>query len=323
MRKVFMLAAALFAAGILGAVAQTYPSRAITIVVPYPAGGPTDTLARILAERMQVALGQSVIIENIGGAGGSIGVGHVAHASPDGYTLSIGHTQTHVFNSAILKLDYDVVKDFAPISLLADTPIWIVSSKSLPANDVKGFIAWLKAQNGKATMGTVGIGSPSEFAARIFGKESGTTFQLVPYRGAAPLLQDMIGGHVDFAFGQAAGYLTAVQSGQLKAFAVLQPKRWWAAPDVPTFDELGFKDIDVSFWHGMWAPKGTPQDIIAKLNSAIRVSLADPVVQDRFKKVGQEIWPPEYQTPEALAARQKAEIARWTPVILESGIKAD
>jgi tripartite-type tricarboxylate transporter receptor subunit TctC len=323
MRKVFMLAAALFAAGILGAVAQTYPSRAITIVVPYPAGGPTDTLARILAERMQVALGQSVIIENIGGAGGSIGVGHVAHASPDGYTLSIGHTQTHVFNSAILKLDYDVVKDFAPISLLADTPIWIVSSKSLPANDVKGFIAWLKAQNGKATMGTVGIGSPSEFAARIFGKESGTTFQLVPYRGAAPLLQDMIGGHVDFAFGQAAGYLTAVQSGQLKAFAVLQPKRWWAAPDVPTFDELGFKDIDVSFWHGMWAPRGTPQDIIAKLNSAIRVSLADPVVQDRFKKVGQEIWPPEYQTPEALAARQKAEIARWTPVILESGIKAD
>ena len=323
MRKVFILAAALFAAGILGAAAQTYPSRAITIVVPYPAGGPTDTLARILAERMQVALGQSVIIENIGGAGGSIGVGHVAHASPDGYTLSIGHTQTHVFNSAILKLDYDVVKDFAPISLIADTPIWIVSSKSLPADDVKGFIAWLKAQNGKATMGTVGIGSPSEFAARIFGKESGTTFQLVPYRGAAPLLQDMIGGHVDFAFGQAAGYLTAVQSGQLKAFAVLQPKRWWAAPDVPTFDELGFKDIDVSFWHGMWAPKGTPQDIIAKLNSAIRVSLADPVVQDRFKKVGQEIWPPEYQTPEALAARQKAEIARWTPIILESGIKAD
>jgi len=323
MRKVFILAAALLAAGALGAAAQTYPSRVVTVVVPYPAGGPTDTLARILAERMQVALGQSVIIENIGGGGGSIGVGHVAHASPDGYTLSIGHTQTHVFNSAILKLDYDVVNDFAPISLIADTPIWIVSSKTLPANDVKGFIAWLKADNGKATMGTVGIGSPSEFAARIFGKETGTTFQLVPYRGAAPLLQDMLGGHVDFAFGQAAGYLTTVQSGQLKAFAVLQPKRWWAAPDVPTLDELGLKDIDASFWHGMWAPKGTPQNIIAKLNSAIRVSLADPVVQNRFKKVGQEIWPPEYQTPEALAAKQKAEIARWTPIILESGIKVE
>ncbi len=172
-------------------------------------------------------------------------------------------------------------------------------------------------------MGTVGIGSPSEFAARIFRKETGTAFQLVPYRGGAPLLQDMIGDHVDFAFGQAAGYLTTVQSGQLKAFAVLQPKRWWAAPDVPTLDELGFKDIDVSFWHGMWAPKGTPPNVIAKVNSAIRVSLADPVVRDRFKKVGQEIWPPEDQTPEALAAKQKVEIARWTPIILESGIKAE
>ncbi len=323
MRKVLMLAAALLAAGVLAAAAQTYPSRVVTIIVPYPAGGPTDTIARILAERMQVALGQSVIIENIGGAGGSIGVGRVAHASPDGYTLSIGHTQTHVFNSAILKLDYDVVNDFAPISLIADTPIWIVSRKSLPADDLKGFIAWLKAGNGKATMGTVGIGSPSEFAARIFRKETGTAFQLVPYRGGAPLLQDMIGDHVDFAFGQAAGYLTTFQSGQLKAFAVLQPKRWWAAPDVPTLDELGFRDIDVSFWHGMWAPKGTPPAVIAKLNSAIRVALADPVVQDRFKKVGQEIWPPEYQTPEALAARQKAELARWTPIILESGIKAE
>jgi tripartite-type tricarboxylate transporter receptor subunit TctC len=323
MRKTFILSAALLAASILGAAAQTYPSRAVSIVVPYPAGGPTDTLARILAERMQVALGQSVITENIGGAGGSIGVGRVAHASPDGYTLSIGHTQTHVFNSAILKLDYDVLNDFSPISLLADTPIWIVSRKSLPADDVKGFIAWLKASNGKATMGTVGIGAPSEFAARIFQKETGTSFQFVPYRGAAPLLQDMIGDHVDFAFGQAAGYLTTVQSGQLKAFAVLQPKRWWAAPDVPTLDELGIKDIDVSFWHGMWAPKGTPQAIITKLNSVVRASLADPVVQDRFKKVGQEIWPPEYQTPEALAAKQKAEIARWTPIIVESGIKAD
>ena len=307
----------------LSAVAQNYPSRVVTIVVPYPAGGPTDTIARILADRMQGALGQSVIIENIGGGGGSIGVGRVAHASPDGYMLSINHTQTHVFNSAILKLDYDVVNNFTPISLIADTPIWIVSRKSLPANDVTGFIAWLKASNGKATMGTVGIGSPSEFAARIFAQETETIFQLVPYRGGAPLMQDMIGDHVDFAFGQAAGYLTTVQSGQLKAFAVLQSKRWWAAPEVPTLDELGIKNIDVSFWHGIWAPKGTPQTVIAKLNSAIRVCLADPLVQNRFKKVGQEIWPPEYQTPEALATRQKAEIARWTPIILESGVRAE
>lgn len=323
MRRFALFALALFAISTVGARADGYPSRPITIVVPYPAGGPTDTIARILAQRMQVELKQTVIIENIGGAGGSIGVGRVAHASPDGYTLSIGHTQTHVLNAALLKLDYDVVKDFAPISLIADTPIWIVSGKALPPNDVKGLIAWLKAQGGKATMGTVGIGSPSEFAARVFEKQTGTSFQMVPYRGGAPLLQDMMGGHVDFAFGQAAGYLTSVESGELKAFAVLQPKRWWAAPNVPTLDELGFKNIDASFWHGLWAPKGTSPEIIAKLNAAVRVALADPVVQDRFKKVGQEIWPVAFQTPAALAAKQQAEIAKWTPIIKESGIKAE
>ena len=303
--------------------AQGYPSRPVTIVVPYPAGGPTDTIARVLAQRMQAPLGQPVVVTNIGGGGGSIGVGRVAHAASDGYTLSIGHTQTHVFNAAILKLDYDVVTDFTPISLIADTPIWIVSRKSLPAEDVKGFIGWLKAENGKATMGAVGIGSPSEFAARIFEKQTGTSFQMVPYRGAAPLLQDLIGGQVDFAFGQAAGYLAAVEAGELKAFAVLQPKRWWAAPEVPTLDEFGLKNLDVTFWHGVWAPKGTPPEIVATLNAAVRVALADPIVQDRFKKVGQEVWPSEYQTPAALAARQKAEIAKWTPVIKESGIKVE
>jgi tripartite-type tricarboxylate transporter receptor subunit TctC len=323
MRKALALAIALLGAGAPAAYADNYPSRTITIVVPYPAGGPTDTIARILAERMGSALGQTVIIENIGGAGGGIGVGRVAHSAPDGYTLSIGHTQTHVFNAALSKLDYDVVNDFTPISLIADTPLWIVSNKALPADDVKGFIAWLKAKDGKATMGTVGIGAPGEFAARIFGRQTGTSFQMVPYRGAAPLVQDLLGGHVDFAFGQAAGYLTTVQSGEFKAFAVLQPKRWWAAPDVPTLDELGIENIDVTFWHGLWAPKGTPPEAIAKLNAAVRVALADPTVQDRFRKVGQEIWPVEYQTPEALAAKQKAELAKWTPVILESGIKAE
>ncbi len=323
MRKVLALALALFAAGAFAARADNYPSRTVTIVVPYPAGGPTDTIARILAERMQAALGQSVIIENIGGGGGSIGVGRVAHATPDGYTLSIGHTQTHVFNASIIKLDYDVVNDFAPISLIADTPIWIVARKSLPADDVKSFIAWLKSENGKATMGTVGNSSPGEFAARLFQKETGTEFQFVPYRGGAPLLQDMLGDHIDFAFGQAAGYVPTVASGGLKALAVLQPKRWWAAPNVPTLDELGIKNTDASFWHGLWAPKGTPPDVIAKLNAAVRTSLADPVVQERFKKVGQEIWPVEDQTPEALAAKQKAELAKWTPVIAESGIKPE
>jgi tripartite-type tricarboxylate transporter receptor subunit TctC len=270
---------------------------------------------------MQVPLGQSLVIENITGAGGSIGVGRVAHAAPDGYTLSIGHVQTHVLNAATMKLDYDVVNDFAPVSLIADTPIWIVARKSLPADDLKGFIAWLKSSAGKATAGTVGVGGPTDIAGLIFQKQTGTAFQNVPYRGGAPLLQDLLGEHIDFAFGQAATYLSYVHSGQLKAFAVLQPKRWWAAPEVPTLDELGVHDIDASFWHGLWVPKGTPPDVIAKLNAAIRESLADPAVQQRLRDAGQEVWPAAQQTPEALAAKQKAEIARWSPIIKEAGIK--
>jgi tripartite-type tricarboxylate transporter receptor subunit TctC len=320
MGRLLALALTLLVACGMAAVADTYPSRTITIVVPYPAGGPTDTIARILAERLQTALGQSVIVENVGGAGGSIGVGRVAHSPPDGYTLSIGHTQTVVFNPALLKLNYDVEKDLAPVSLIADTPIWIVSGKSLPADDVKGLIAWLKSENGKATMGTVGVGGPTDVAARFFAKRTGTSFQIVPYIGGAPELTDLLGGHIDFAFGQAAAQLGQVRSGQLKAFAVLQPKRWWAAPDVPTLDELGISDIDASFWHGIWVPAGTPPDVIAKLNATIRVALADPGVQQRFKKVGQEIWPPDQQTPGALAAKQKAEIAKWTPIIKATGI---
>jgi tripartite-type tricarboxylate transporter receptor subunit TctC len=323
MRKLVALALILLAAATAGAFADNYPSRVITIVAPYPAGGPTDTIARILAERMQAVLGQSVIVENISGAGGSIGVGRVAHAPPDGYTVSIGHVQTAVFNPAIMKLDYDVVNDLAPVSLIADTPIWIVSSKAVPAADLQGLIAWLKAENGKATLGTVGIGGPTDIAARFFAKQTGTSFQIVPYSGGAPELTDLLGGHIDFAFGQAAAQLGQVRDGQLKAYAVLQPKRWWAAPEVPTLDELGIKNIDASFWHGIWVPKGTPPDAIAKLNGAIREALADPAVQERFKKIGQEIWPPDYQTPEALAAKQQAEIAKWTPIIKESGVKVD
>src|SRR6185312_8077052 len=223
--------------------AQAFPSRVITIVVPYPAGGPTDTIARILADRMGTVLHQTVIAENISGAGGSIGVGRVARATPDGYTLSIGHVQTHVLNAAVMKLPYDVVNDFAPISLIADTPIWIISKTAVPATDFKSFLAWLKEENGKATAGTVGIGGPTEIAGLIFAKQTGTQFQTARYTGGAPLLQDLLGGHIDFAFGQAATYLSYVRNGQLKAYAVLQPKRWWAAPEVPTLDELGIPNI--------------------------------------------------------------------------------
>jgi len=303
--------------------AQAFPSRVITIVVPYPAGGPTDTIARILADRMGTVLHQTVIAENISGAGGSIGVGRVARATPDGYTLSIGHVQTHVLNAAVMKLPYDVVNDFAPISLIADPPIWIISKTAVPATDFKSFLAWLKEENGKATAGTVGIGGPTEIAGLIFAKQTGTQFQTARYTGGAPLLQDLLGGHIDFAFGQAATYLSYVRNGQLKAYAVLQPKRWWAAPEVPTLDELGIPNIHASFWHGLWAPKGTPPDVIAKLNDAVRETLADASVQQRFRNVGQEIWPVAEQTPAALAAKQKAEIAQWTPIVKEAGIKID
>lgn len=326
MRRLVVFALAVLvvsAVAALNAFADSYPSRPITIVVPYPAGGPTDTIARILAQRMAKPLGQPVVVTNISGGGGSIGVGRVAHSPPDGYMLSIGHIQTAVFNPAILKLDYDPLKDLAPVSLIADTPIWIVSGKALPASDVKGLIAWLKAQGGKATMATVGVGGPTDVAARLFEKVTGTAFQIVPYRGGAPVAEDLLGGHVDFAFGQAAGTLPLVQNGQLKAFAVLQSKRWWAAPNVPTLEESGISSVNASFWHGIWVPAGTPQDVIAKLNGAIRESLADPAVQDRFKKVGQEVWPPDYQTPAALAAKQRAEMAKWTPVIKAAGIKAE
>lgn len=322
MRKLVALALGLLLAFSVPTAADTYPSRTITIIVPYPAGGPTDTIARILAGRMQTVLGQNVIVENVSGAGGSIGVGRVAHAPPDGYMLSIGHTQTAVFNPAIMKLDYDAVKDLTPISLIADTPIWIVASRSLPADNLDGLIAWLKAENGKATLGTVGVGGPTDVAARLFAKQTGTSFQIVPYTGGAPELTDLLGGHIDFAFGQAAAQLGQVQDGHLKAFAVLQPKRWWAAPDVPTLDELGVSNIDASFWHGLWAPKDTPPGVVGKLDDAVRAALADPAVQERFKKIGQEIWPPADQTPAALAAKQQAEIAKWTPVIKASGVSA-
>jgi len=301
--------------------AQSYPTRPITIIVPYPAGGPSDVLTRILAERMKTALGQTVIIENVTGAGGSIGVGRVARSAPDGYALAIGHNQTHVINAASMNLPYDVVKDFEPIALIADTPQWLISRKTLPANNVKELIAWLKAN--KATAGAVGVGGPTDLSALSFQKETGTTFQFVPYRGGAPLLQDLVAGQIDIAFGQAANYLGPVRGGQLKAFAVLSKQRWWAAPDVPTMDEAGVPGLHASFWHGLWAPKGTPKDIIAKLDAAVIETLADPAVQQRLKDIGQEPWPRDKQTPEALAAQQKAEIELWWPIIKANNIKSE
>jgi tripartite-type tricarboxylate transporter receptor subunit TctC len=320
--KLLAIAFGVLVATMTTAMAQPYPSRPITIIVPFPAGGPTDTLARILADHMSTSLAQSVIIENVSGAAGSIGVGRVARAAADGYTLSVGHWSTHVVNGATMSLAYDVLHDFAPVSLLADTPIWMVARKKLPPNDFTGLIAWLKQNPGKATAGTVGVGGASDVTASYFQRVTGTTFQFVPYRGAAPLNQDLVAGHIDLMLGMAAATYPLVRSGQIKAYAMMAKSRWWAAPDIPTMEEAGVRGLYASFWHGLWAPKGTPTDIINKLNAAVRSALADPGVRQRFADQGQEILPRERQTPEALGAQQQAEIDKWWPIIRAAGIKA-
>lgn len=321
MRKVLITAFALVSFCV-SAQAQTYPSRTITLIVPYPAGGPSDVLARILVEALRAPLGQ-VVVENVSGAGGAIGTGRVARAAPDGYTLSLGHVQTHVMNGATQTLAYDVVNDFEPVSLIADTPQWIAARTSFAPNNMAEWIAWLKANPGKGTVGAVGVGGPTDVAAIHFQKQTGTTFQLVPYRGGAPLLQDLLGGQIDLTFGQAANYLGPYRNGQLKAYAVLSAKRWWAAPNVPTMDEAGVGGLYSSFWHGLWVPKNTPKEIVAKLNAALVQALAEPAVQQRLRDVGQEVWPRDKQTPEALTALQKSEIDRWWPVIKAANIKTE
>ncbi len=305
------------------AAAETYPSRPITLVVPFPAGGPTDTLGRILADRMGRALGQSVIVEDLTGAAGTIGTGHVAHAAADGYTLILGHWQTHVVNGATFALSFDVVKDFEPISLIADCPMWVVGSASLPPKNLAELIAWLKENPGKATVGIGGAGGGADVVGTYFMKSTGTRFQFVPYRGAAPIIQDLLAGHIDLTFTQVASALAQVRAGQLKAYVVMAKSRWAEAPDTPTIDEAGVPGLYASFWHGLWAPKGTPKDVITKLDAAVVETLADPAVRQRFAEIGQEAWPRDHQTPEALAAQQKAEIEKWWPIIKAAGIKAE
>jgi tripartite-type tricarboxylate transporter receptor subunit TctC len=305
------------------AVADTYPSRPITIVVPFPAGGPTDTLGRVLAERMKGPLGQSVLIENLTGAAGTVGSGHVARAAPDGYTLILGHWQTHVINGATFALSFDVVNDFEPISLIADCPMWVVGRAALPPRNLPELIAWLKENPGKATVGIGGAGGGADVVGTYFQKNTGTRFQFVPYRGAAPIIQDLLAGQIDLTFTQVAGALAQVRSGQLRAYVVMAKTRWPEAPDTPTIDEEGVPGLYASFWHGLWAPKGTPKDVIAKLDAAVVETLADPAVRRRFSEIGQEAWPRDKQTPEALAAQQKAEIEKWWPIIKAAGIRAE
>jgi tripartite-type tricarboxylate transporter receptor subunit TctC len=300
--------------------AQAYPSRPITIVVPFPAGGSTDVIGRILAEKMRASLGQTIIIENVGAAGGSIGVGRVARAAPDGYTLDIGQWDTHVANGATYPLSYDLQNGFEPIALISTNPFLILAKNALPADDLKGLIAWLKANpdKGSAAMPTAG----SHVAGIMFQKETGTRFQFVPYRGGAPAIQDLVAGQVDMLIVQAAIALPQVRAA-IKVFAVTAKNRFGAAPNIPTVDEAGLPGLHISGWFGLYAPKGTPKAVIDKLNAAVVDALTDTTVRARLADLGQEIPPREEQTPEALGAFTKAEIKKWWPIIKTANIKAE
>jgi tripartite-type tricarboxylate transporter receptor subunit TctC len=303
--------------------AQGYPSRPITMIVPFAAGGPTDTLARIISERMRLSLGQPIILENVTGAAGTIGVGRSARAAPDGYTVGIGAWNTHVVNGAVYALLYDVLKDFEPVARLANNAQMIVSRNGIPAHDLKQLIAWVKANQYKVSAGTAGVGSSSHVSAVFFQHITGTHFQLVPYRGLGPAVQDLIGGQIDLVFDQVSNTLPHVQAGELRAYAVAAEKRLALAPDVPTTDEAGLPGFHISVWHALWAPKGTPKDAIAALNAAVVDALADPSVRRRLADLGQEIPLREQQTPEALAAFHKAEIDKWWPILKEAHIKME
>jgi tripartite-type tricarboxylate transporter receptor subunit TctC len=313
----FTVASATFAST---AQAQAYPSRPITLVVPLGVGGSTDVIARIMAEGMRQVLGQTIVVENTTGAGGTIGVGRVARAAPDGYTLGIGQWGTNVASGAIYPLQFDLVNDFEPIGLIATQPFLIVSKKDVPANNLKELIAWLKANEGKTSQGNSGVGTPSHVGGLLLQKAIGVSPTMVPFRGAGQSSQGLIAGQIDIMLDTPAVSLSQVQGGTIKAYAVTAPKRLPIAPNIPTTDEAGLPGFYFTFWHAFWVPKGTPKEIVGKLNDALTKTLADPVTRDRLTKIAQEIFPKEQQTPEALAAFHKAEIAKWWPIIKAAGI---
>jgi tripartite-type tricarboxylate transporter receptor subunit TctC len=300
--------------------AQAFPSRPITMVVPVSAGGAMDTNARLVAEGMRTALGQAVVIENVTGASGSIGVGRVARAAPDGYTITYAAFVTHVVNGAVYQLQYDVLTDFEPVAFIAGTPWLICAKKDLPANDLKSLIAWLKANPDKASSGTAGPGSPSHLGGILFQNITGTRFQLIPYRGTAPSIPDLVSGSLDMAILDPITSLPQFRGGRIKVFAVTAKSRTATAPEIPTADEAGAPGLHISPWQAIWAPKGTPKDVIAKLNAAVVHALNDPDIRKKLAEQSYEIGPREEQTPEYLGAFHKAEIERWWPIIKAAGI---
>ena len=301
------------------AAAQSYPSRPITMIVPFAAGGPADTLARTIADRMRASLGQPVIIENVASASGSVGTGRVARAAPDGYTLGYGTMGTHVINGAALSLPYDVARDFQPIALMSNTPLLIVAKKTMPANDLKELVAWLKANPDKASMATSGVGCSVVSRRRIVSAKIRYALCLVPYRGTAPALQDLIAGQIDMMIDPAASSLPPVRDGQIKAYAVTAKSRLAAAPDIPTVDEAGLPGFHVSNWQRSLRPRVRRATVVTKLNAAVVDALADPAVRARLTDLRMEFFPREQQTPEALADFHKAEIEKWWPIIKAAG----
>ena len=301
------------------AVSQVYPSRPITIIVPFAAGGPLDTLARMMSERLGAELGQNVVIENQAGAGGSTGVGHAARATADGYTLCFGNWSTQVINASVYNLPYDLTKDLVQVALLTSNPQLIVARKSLPARTLTELIAWLKENN--ANLGTAGFGSASHASGLFLEQRTGVKVTFVHYQGGGPALRDVLGGHLDLMFDQVSTALPYTKDGQLKVFAVTSERRLASAPDIPTVDEAGLPGFYISVWNGVWAPKGTPPEIVAKLAAAFSRTLDDEALAMKLKALGQQIPDKQKRSPEALAALQREELAKWSPIIAAAKFK--
>ena len=316
----FAAALGLALTGVAGAQAQTYPSRPITVIVPFPAGGPTDTVARIMADKMKDTLGQSVIVENVTGAGSTIGTGRAVAAATDGYTLYVGNWTSAVGAGALYSVNWHIVRDLEPIAQLSASSLMMVGKTGVPANNIKELIAWLKANPGKATAASVGAGSGAHICGLYFMEKTGTNFLFAQYRGGAPAMQDLVGNQIDIMCAEASQTLPHVRGGKMKAFAVMSKGRWAPLPDVPTMAEIGL-DMQIAFWHGLWGPKGLPKAIVDKLNAAVVTAFSDPAVQKRVSDLGQSIPPRDQLTPQALAAYHKAEVDKWWPVIKAANIK--
>jgi tripartite-type tricarboxylate transporter receptor subunit TctC len=321
MNKLLSAVAILTTWGLACASAQNYPTRPITMIAPFPAGGSTDIVARIVAEGLKAPLGQTVVVENISGASGTIGSGRVARAEPDGYTLLLGQWSSNVGAGALYTLPYHVLNDFEPIAVVSISSLWIMGRNGLPPKDMKELIGWLKANPGKATVGTVGAGSAAHVCMVYLEQATGTKVQYVPYRGAAPVMQDLVAEQVDLTCLEAGQSLGNYRGGKFKVYAIMGQSHFAPVPEVPTVDEAGTPGLHFPFWHALWAPKGTPKPFTAKLQAATVEALASPAVRKRFGDLGMEIPPRERQTPEGLRTMHQAELDKWWPMIKAAGIK--